>query len=100
MERLNRSKVKLYFFVNKNFRLVYSPISGRETCKSTSRQVPKWLPKVHNYPAAAVVEEPPTEQPKVIQDFGTPLPGSEGDEWEEFNNLMGSKQASTDQEQE
>jgi len=48
----------------------------------------------------AAVEQTPVEQSVIIQDFGRPLPGSEGDEWEEFNNLMGSKQASTDQEQE
>jgi len=48
----------------------------------------------------ATVEQPPMEQPVIIQDFGRPLPGSEGDQWEEFNEYLGSIQDSTDQEQE
>ena len=40
------------------------------------------------------------EEPVVKIGYDTPAPGSEGDQWEEFNNLMGSQQASTDQEQE
>ena len=47
-----------------------------------------------------VMEAPPVEQPVVIKDFGSPLPGSEGDQWEEFNEFLGSIQDSTDQEQE
>tara|TARA_Y100000593_G_C4280190_1_gene322367 strand:- start:83 stop:310 length:228 start_codon:yes stop_codon:yes gene_type:complete len=47
----------------------------------------------------ATVETPP-EQPVIIKDFGTPLPGSEGDQWEEFNEFLGSIEDSTDQEQE
>ena len=47
-----------------------------------------------------------TPEPVVVEEasykigYDTPSPGSEGDQWEEFNNLMGSQQASTDQEQE
>ena len=40
------------------------------------------------------------EEPVVRPGYDTPMPGSEGDQWEEFNNLMGSIQDSTDQEQE
>ena len=48
----------------------------------------------------ATVEQPQMEQSDIIQDFGIPLPGSEGDEWEKFNEYLGSIQDSTDQEQE
>ena len=41
------------------------------------------------------VQPPPVE----IKDFGSPLPGSEGDEWEEFNEFLGSIEDSTVQEQ-
>ena len=49
---------------------------------------------------SAATEEPIVEQQIVDPGFDTPMPGTEGDQWEEFNNLMGSHQASTDQEQE
>ena len=47
-----------------------------------------------------------TPEPTIVEEssikigYDTPSPGSEGDQWEEFNDLMGSQQASTDQEQE
>jgi hypothetical protein len=46
------------------------------------------------------------EEPVVVEEavrnpgFTTPLPGAEGDQWEEFNEYLGSIQDSTDQEQE
>ncbi len=53
------------------------------------------------YGSHMLTEEPvAVEQPVVKIGYDTPSPGSEGDQWEEFNNLMGSQQASTDQEQE
>ena len=54
------------------------------------------------YSSYAITTEPAKieKQPVVIQDFGTPFPGSEGDEWEKFNEYLGSIQDSTDQEQE
>ncbi len=53
------------------------------------------------YSSYTITTEPATvEQPVIIQDFGRPLPGSEGDQWEEFNEYLGSIQDSTDQEQE
>ena len=45
------------------------------------------------------IEEPNLERQELIQDFGSPLPGSEGDQWEEFNDFLGSIEDSTDQEQ-
>ncbi len=48
----------------------------------------------------AKIEELSEEQTVIIQDFGAPFPGSEGDEWEKFNEYLGSIQDSTDQEQE
>ena len=48
----------------------------------------------------ALVETPQPVHPTEIKDFGTPLPGSEGDQWEEFNEFLGSIEDSTDQEQE
>ncbi len=47
-----------------------------------------------------MVEELSVKDQTVIKDFGNPLPGSEGDKWEEFNEYLGSIQDSTDQEQE
>ena len=49
-------------------------------------------------PVPAKVTSP--EHSITMQDFGSPLPGAEGDEWEEFNEFLGSIQDSTDQEQE
>jgi len=48
----------------------------------------------------ASMEEPAIKQLETIQDFGNPLPGSEGDKWKQFNDYLGSIQDSTDQEQE
>tara|TARA_Y100001972_G_C7518112_1_gene261481 strand:+ start:386 stop:631 length:246 start_codon:yes stop_codon:yes gene_type:complete len=45
------------------------------------------------------VEEPTAEQHVFDPGFDTPMPGTEGDQWKEFNDLMGSIQDSTVQEQ-
>ena len=56
------------------------------------------------YASYTVTTEPAmvetVQQPSIeTQDFGQPLPGSEGDQWEEFNEFLGSIEDSTVQEQ-
>ena len=44
--------------------------------------------------------EPIKAEPVTIQLLEIPRPGTEGDEWQEFNNLLGPQGISTDQEYE